>query len=308
LVVSPDGSVWFVEMRSGAPAEFVRGTASGQMAEFPVPAQFAAANLTLASSSSRGLWFLDERHVGHITPTGEVRVYHVVSAENESVEAVSPTTIRLSLAAVATAAPDDSLWLSDDSVLTGSCAIERVTPGGRVSTYACTTDMNVNSIAVGQDATAWFALEPTANAGPSAEIGRIAPDGSVASFGRSVHLVTPGGLVVAPDHTAWFNDGLSGNYIGRITTTGRITKYPVLDGAGNLRVAPDGAVWFTIGQSTGAAREIGRIGPDGQVNAYRIPIAGGVADLQPGPANALWVLGHDGTIGRITGGHWFFGV
>src|ERR1700743_2564700 len=53
-------------------------------------------------------------------------------------------------------------------------------------------------------------------------------------------------IVAGPDGALWFVEYL-GNKIGRITTTGAITEFPVPTSGGGpagITTGPDGALWF----------------------------------------------------------------
>ncbi len=63
--------------------------------------------------------------------------------------------------------------------------------------------------------------------------------------------------------------------IGRITTAGVITEYPIPTAASSpfqITAGPDGALWFTEGNSVG---KIGRITTAGVITEYPIPTASG---------------------------------
>jgi streptogramin lyase len=66
-------------------------------------------------------------------------------------------------------------------------------------------------------------------------------------------------LVAGPDGAVWFTanqgDGVGG-LVGRITTSGVVTKYPTSDFVQNIAVGSDGALWF--GMSDG--NQVGKIG------------------------------------------------
>jgi streptogramin lyase len=86
--------------------------------------------------------------------------------------------------------------------------------------------------------------------------------------------------------------------IGRITTAGAITEFPLPDGAPQDLVAgPDGALWTT--DYTGAVR---RVATDGTVTSFNAPTANaGVRGITNGPDGALWFTeSARGRIGRIT--------
>ena len=66
----------------------------------------------------------------------------------------------------------------------------------------------------------------------------------------------------------WFTEG--GGKIGRITTAGYITEYPVLTSGSNplgITVGPDGKLWFT----ENATNKIGNVTTCGAFTEYSIP-------------------------------------
>jgi virginiamycin B lyase len=66
-------------------------------------------------------------------------------------------------------------------------------------------------------------------------------------------------ITAGPDGNLWFTED-AGNNIGRITTTGEITEFPIptpQSGPHGIAVGPDGNLWFT--EQTG--NKIGRINP-----------------------------------------------
>ncbi len=113
-----------------------------------------------------------------------------------------------------------------------------------------------------------------------------------------------------PDGALWFTDG-GANAIGRITTAGAITEFPisVSSGAAFITTGPDGALWFTESGcqtcSPVVAGVIGRITTAGDITEF--PVAAGVTPsrITLGPDGALWftinaVSGVQSTVGRIT--------
>ncbi len=115
----------------------------------------------------------------------------------------------------------------------------------------------------------------------------------------------PTAITAGPDGALWFIVGDSGS-IGRITTAGVITEYPVAGSPQELGITagPDGALWFTT------STEIGRITTSGVLSEYPLPAntvpSGGIT---AGPDGALWFAevtetGNGGLansgIGRIT--------
>jgi virginiamycin B lyase len=86
-----------------------------------------------------------------------------------------------------------------------------------------------------------------------------------------------------------------GNRVGRITTKGDITEFPIPSPTGspiNVAVGPDRNVWFTKGSL------VGRVTPDGTITEFPLPTPNGGAtgltagsDRQPPGrlGNRLWV-------------------
>jgi len=123
----------------------------------------------------------------------------------------------------------------------------------------------------------------------------------------------PTAITTGPDGALWFIYNV-GNVIGRITTDGAITDYPVpffnfFYGSG-IAAGPDGALWFTalIIESNGNVGSIGSVTTAGVVSEYPLPISEypppvGCDDPQGitvGPDGALWFTCLDSSIGRIT--------
>ncbi|MEU7876500.1 PxKF domain-containing protein [Dactylosporangium sp. NPDC049140] len=109
------------------------------------------------------------------------------------------------------------------------------------------------------------------------------------------------GIVAGPDGALWFTEGRT-NAIGRVTTSGAFTEYPVPDLGSptvpklyDITVGSDGALWFTAPHN----RFIGRITTAGSITTYQPPNGAGVNGIAAGPDGALWFTGGN-QIGRIT--------
>ena len=79
--------------------------------------------------------------------------------------------------------------------------------------------------------------------------------------------------------------------IGRITTCGQITEFPLSPGTRPQRitVGADRALWF----SELGANKIGRLTTDGTYTEYDAP--GGPVGITAGPDKALWFVAFTGT-------------
>lgn len=74
-------------------------------------------------------------------------------------------------------------------------------------------------------------------------------------------------IVAGPDNALWFTDAAS-NVIGRISTTGTLTTFPIPTasaGAGGITLGPAGALWFSE-----SAKKIGRITTGGAITEYSV--------------------------------------
>ena len=209
--------------------------------------------------------------------------------------------------AVATGS-DGNLWTCGSTSISGAAAIDRVTPGGSVTTFAAGSEMGTTLawIAPGPDGALWY----VGNAGSTPIIGRmttagVVTDDSAAAAGAGVQH--PNSIVTGPDGALWFTDSNLGvpsnghNAIGRITTSGAITEYPLSPSSSpfSITVGPDGALWFT----DGAENAIGRITTGGAITEYGAGITSGSYPngIATGPDGALWFTeANSGKVGRLS--------
>ena len=105
-----------------------------------------------------------------------------------------------------------------------------------------------------------------------------------------------------PDGALWF---LEGTKVGRVTTSGAFTEYPVPPTPGRvypgilseLTVGPDGNLWLTIT----SPNSIARITPTGVVTNFPITATGTLGGITKGADGNLWFTeAQAGKIGRIT--------
>jgi virginiamycin B lyase len=107
----------------------------------------------------------------------------------------------------------------------------------------------------------------------------------------------PEGITAGPDGKLWFaNNG--NNSIGRITTTGTVTKCPPASGIsqpGLITAGPDGAVWF----GNSGNNSIGRITTTCAVTTY----CSGFSfpnTIAAGPDGSVWAINYTGLICKIS--------
>ncbi len=183
-----------------------------------------------------------------------------------------------------------------------------------------------NAITSGPDGALWVAIN---NDSGNNAIGRLTTSGQFTIFAspalgttnwnasnhRELWDITKG-----PDGALWFSSENAsnlndGSWIGRISTAGVVTQYPIPFGLnpGPLTAGPDGAIWFA-GIDINGGNAIGRVTTSGVFSEYsgQPGQIGQVLGLTAGPDGALWftnysVPGDTGfypypPIGRITTG------
>ena len=161
------------------------------------------------------------------------------------------------------------------------------------------------AIAVGSDNALWFWQDKLGVPNISV-LWRITTSGTTSSYQGpglgGFQSLTPG-----PDDALWY---ASGNNIGRVTTSGAFSSYPLASipmpfyQSYGIVAGPDGALWFTawIGRSLGTApsSSIGRITTAGAITLYDLPDPTSAPNgIAVGSDGALWFT-ETGKIGRIT--------
>jgi hypothetical protein len=121
-------------------------------------------------------------------------------------------------------------------------------------------------------------------------IGRLTIVGAFSQFPVKPGTA-PWGIVSGPDGALWFSESstiLAPDKIGRITTAGVITDFPVITSPSLpqlITAGPDGALWFTETN----ANKIGRITTAGAVSELAIPTANSQPfGIAAGPDGNIW--------------------
>jgi len=100
----------------------------------------------------------------------------------------------------------------------------------------------------------------------------------------------PGGITAGPDGALWFTEFV-GNKIGRMTTAGVVTEFPIPTANASPReivAGPDGNLWFTEEDGN----KIGRITIGGVITEFSA--SGGPSGIAAGPDGAIWYTEHQG--------------
>jgi virginiamycin B lyase len=206
--------------------------------------------------------------------------------------------------------PDGALWFT--WIRYTVFGLGRVTTAGQVSTFPAPSGWWLAGLTVG-DGSLW-----TAESHDGARyIGQWSTAGALIHEFPVTSRVQ-GGITWGPDGALWFVGGTSGDpggwmggFIGRMTTAGATTTYPLppssngYNAANEIVVGPDGDLWFDL-PSQGA---VGRMTLTGAVTEFPLPGAeksvSSLADhvLAVGSDGAMWVCaGWSGGIRRVTTG------
>ncbi len=210
-----------------------------------------------------------------------------------------------------TLAPDGNLWFAqnEDEPHGPSLEIGRITPSGVVTEFPVGSNPSLSDeLTLTPDGNLWFST--------SDSIDRITTSGAITAFPLPSGSAVPGGLTVGSDGNLWFtlsNESPTGGFstaidIGRITTAGAITEFPVPVAGfsiGSMTLGPDGNLWFPEDMRNGippfvAATnpQIGRVTPSGVVTSFPIPNGySAPRALTVGPDGNLWFTEFQGLNG-----------
>lgn len=283
---------------------------------------------TMTEGPDGALWFAMSGHrrsyIGRMTTSGKLSAYRSTSS------LFAPTGI--------TTGSDGALWFtntsageSSNTTCSGRFAIGRITTRGKMTFYTDRSLLFPGSLFTGPDGALWFLNGGCGGVPLSLErmttSGIVTNSFSLAGIAGSILDITTG-----PDGAMWFTDdgylqgsARVGQSIGRITTSGAITMYPVTtglmvsaEGPIDITAGPDGALWFAnqggactpVGQDAVCLTytSIDRITTSGVVTAYYPPnganfgSATGPVAMAAGPDSSVWFAnyGLDPSIGQIT--------
>jgi hypothetical protein len=236
----------------------------------------------LAVGSDGNLWYTEAQpnfgadRLGRITPAGAMTEFPAKQGYG------------------ITAGPDGALW----STVVGSTVGRMTTAGGftEFPVYA-----PVGAITAGPDSKLWF-FEwgfPHGNGGYGS-IDRMTTGGVIGSTPWSAPntFSTLGRIIPGPDGNLWFTEGSFGG-VGKITTNGVITQYPVFQTYPTtikaIAAGPDGRLWFTGAPHPGSGQPaVAAITTNGSLVYYVTGAQSTVTEfITAGPDGYLWATGGD---------------
>jgi virginiamycin B lyase len=198
-----------------------------------------------------------------------------------------------------TVGSDGNLWTAP-SGSEASNVILRVTPAGSVTSFTIASQANqidkgAHDLTLGPDGNVWFTEFG------QRRIARITPAGAITEFALPPsisNVATAAAIVGGPDGNVWFTAFGAKDFIGRITTSGAVTAFPLSTYPArpeDICVGPDGNLWFT----EGGAGKIGRCTTAGEITEFPIPMDRifpfGIAS---GPDGNIW-FASSSWIGRV---------
>ncbi len=245
ITTGPDGNLWFTEnLRS----KVGRITSAGVITEFDIPS--GKFSITITSGPDGNLWFTEAFFsgppgIGRITTSGVVTEFASIA-------------FPMSIAG----GPDGNVWFTEID------RIGRITPAGTITEFPIPSvapgSYGENTITTGPDGNLWFTMP--------GYIGRITPAGAITQFPAGFFSM-PADITSGPDGNLWFTDTNGAGRIGRITTSGVVTGFPIVTAGSapaGLAFGPDGKLWFTELSGTIVQMTL----PPGSVAVPTLPVCG----------------------------------
>ncbi len=278
IALGSDGNQWFTQRFDRKGGMVGKITPSGTIAhEYKIPSADSAP-LGIVAGPDGALWFGESvGKIGRITTGGSITEF-TVGTDKERAFGI-------------TQGPDGALWFTLNN------QIERITTLGKTgpSFPVPTASSEPRGITTGPDGALWF-TECLGN-----KIGRVTTSGAFAEFTIPTAMSAPNNIVTGPDGALWFTEYLG--KIGRITTAGVITEYPV-----SLTSHPWGIIsaaneiWFTDEADNTIDRILTTSAPGSSVGItqYAIPRGNGPLGIDTALDGSLWFTEHTGNaIGRM---------
>lgn len=191
---------------------------------------------TIVTGPDQNLWFVEAggEKVGRITTAGVITEFSITGAQ--------------SLVGI-TSGPDGNLWFTDQ--LTGKVG-HISTSGTNITQFTLPAGTFPQGITSGPDGKLWF-VEQKQNG--LFKIGKMTTSGTLTEYASNINVGTyqfasnygDASIVSGSDGNLWFvnpQNAVNGQ-IGRITTGGAITSFPLADFPLGVAAGPDGNLWVT---------------------------------------------------------------
>ncbi len=194
---------------------------------------------------------------------------------------------------------DGAMWFAENQL----ASVGRITTDGTITEYPTpSTNSSPWGITGGPDGDVWTAEQgdnQVAKIDPS-QVVPGTPDG-ITEYPLPVGVSSTSGpsvIETGPDDALWFGAFADTGYVGRITTTGQVTTYPVPDGATPIAIAfgPNNTLWYIAEQGGFGPTELGSLNLSqataGTSNGFTPTYSGLSTQLKGlalGPDGNIWV-------------------
>jgi virginiamycin B lyase len=230
-------------------------------------------------------------------------VIFIASACTASAHTITEFPISMAANTIVTGS-DGALWFASHD--RNKNTVGRITTDGAVTEFpipvlAGTRAEVFTNLAVGPDGALWFGLVRDIKGQLGImSVGRITTAGAISEL----HLPSAShvlfGIAAGPDGALWFTEA-NDKKIGRMTTTGEFTEFPLPSSVSphvfGITAGPDGALWYVDRHKM----QIGRITTAGAVTEFPRRLAQVLIGITAGPDGALWFTDClEPQIGRIT--------
>jgi streptogramin lyase len=230
IVAGVDGNLWFGESAGGvlSAGKIARMSPDGKtVTEFAGAGP--AAPILLIDRGDGFIWYTESTSVGNIS--------FLIKASGLT-GSLGGGSFPFSYGIAA--GPDGNLYItnSDDGKIERQAGI-----GGMYQWLQLSPMAEPGQIIVGPDGNLWF-TETVAS-----KIGRLSPSSfTVTEFSTLTAFAQPTGITAGKDGNLWFTeataDASGAAHIGRITTSGVVTEYPVPYPGNSIATASDGSLWY----------------------------------------------------------------
>lgn len=183
-----------------------------------------------------------------------------------------------------TAGPDGAVWMTSAST---PARVIRVAGNGAAQTFKIPArgfEIDAHGIALGPEGTLWLTQEANEPWEASDAIDRLWPNGEFQRWPLPERRSGPLRITAGPDGALWFTEQKTYS-IGRISTGGRISEFPLRPGIVpfDITTGPDGALWFTT------RKQLGRITTAGSISLWAIPGAKELEGLAMAADGSAWI-------------------
>jgi virginiamycin B lyase len=290
IAVDTNDNVYVKGSLGGAPAIFVYAAGSGG----PAAARIITGPATDLSATDNGIAVDSSGYIFTVAADESIEVFPPSANGN-----VAPQRVRTASPASRARRPSTPTTPKTD-LAADIVSPTPAPPAGNPTPFATLSAFAAGSsffgIASGSDGRVW-ATEATQDA-IVAVTSSISPGGpgTVTTYPvphpAGAGAATPLGITAGPDGALWFVEE-NGDAVGRITTAGVTTLYPLTSpprAPMRIITGPDGNLWFDEGGNATVPPAIARITTSGTITEFPLASGAVVRSLAPGPDGNVYAV------------------